>query len=237
MKRVVRLLKWILILILIVAIGGGGFIVYQGKNLYEEAIAEKSIADRVEEVKASEDYVPLEEISADFLNAVVSVEDKNFYSHGAVNFSSTLRALLTNIKTGSFAEGGSTITQQVAKNLCFSQEKKLSRKVAEVLAAIEIENEYSKDQILEIYVNLNYYGDGYYGVGPASMGYFGKSPAFLTPGEATLLAGLPQAPSAYALSTNLDKAYERQQEVVDSMVENRYITEEEAQAILEEKPY
>ena len=106
--------------------------------------------------------------------------------------------------------------------------------MAEIFAAIELESEYSKDQILELYVNLNYYGDGYYGVGPASFGYFGKQPEFLTAAEATLLAGLPQAPSAYALSSNADKAYARQKEVVDSMVDNQYITQDEAGSILQE---
>lgn len=234
MKLIFKIIKWILIAVIVGGLLWTGLIVWEGKSMYDDMTAEKSIADRVAEQQANSDYVTLDRISGEFLNAVVSVEDRNFYSHGAVNPSSMVRALITNIKEKSFKEGGSTITQQLAKNLCFSQEKKLSRKVAEVIAAIELENEYSKDQILELYVNLNYYGDGYYGVGPASIGYFGKEPAYMTSSEATMLAGLPQAPSAYALSTNADKAYARQKEVVDSMVDNKYITQEEANSILEE---
>lgn len=237
MKWIGKILKRLLLLALILAVAACGLIIYQGKSMYEEAVSRQSIPDRVQELKESEDYVPLESISSYFLNAVVSIEDRNFYSHGAVSFSSTARAIINNLKSKSFSEGGSTITQQVAKNLCFSQEKKLSRKVAEIFAAIELENEFSKDQILEIYVNLNYYGDGYYGIRQASVGYFGTEPAYLTASQATLLAGLPQAPSVYALSGNAEKAYERQKEVVDSMVENRYISEEDAEWILSEKPY
>lgn len=241
MRKVLRfigkLIKWVLILAILGVLIFGGFTFYQGKQLYEEVIAEKSIEDRVVEQQANPDYVILDQISGDFLNAVISVEDRNFYSHGAINPSSMIRALITNIKEKSFVEGGSTITQQLAKNLCFSQEKKLSRKAAEIFAAYDLEKIYSKDQILELYVNLNYYGDGFYGVGPACRGYFSKEPLYMTAGEATLLAGLPQAPSAYALSTHADRAYERQEEVVDSMIDNGYITEDEGELILMESDH
>lgn len=237
MRRILKLIKWLLILVVLGGLIWAGFTIYQGKEIYDAMMAEKSIEDRVTEQQNEPDYVPLDQISGDFLNAVISVEDRNFYSHGAINPSSTIRALLTNLKDRSFTEGGSTITQQLAKNLCFSQEKKLSRKVAEVFAAYDLERLYSKDRILELYVNLNYYGDGFYGVGEACRGYFDKEPLYMTPAEATLLAGLPQAPSVYALSSNADRAYERQKEVVDSMVGNGYITKEEGEQILQDSDH
>lgn len=103
-------------------------------------------------------------------------------------------------------EGGSTITQQLAKNLCFTQEKLLTRKVAEVFAAFALEREYSKEEILELYVNSIYFGNGYYSVREASIGYFQKEPSRMTPSECTMLAGIPNAPSAYALTASPELA-------------------------------
>ena len=228
--------KWIKRIILIVLAIGiivAGTLTMQGFALYQEVISEVSLAVKVEEVRENPEFVQLEDISQDFLNAIVCVEDRNFYHHGAVNITSLIRAVLTNIQEGSYVEGGSTITQQVAKNLYFTQEKVMVRKVAELFVAWDLEREYSKDDILELYVNIVYYGDGYYGVGQASRGYFEKKPIELSFYESTLLAGLPQAPSAYALSNHAEKAYIRQQEVIDSMIYNDYLTEEEAEERLQ----
>ncbi|MFR0903577.1 MAG: transglycosylase domain-containing protein, partial [Anaerovoracaceae bacterium] len=124
-------------------------------------------------------------------------------------------------------QGGSTITQQLARNMYFEQNKKLTRKVAEVLVAFEIEKEYDKDEILELYVNTIYFGSGYYNIYDASLGYFGKTPSQLSDYEATMLAGIPNAPSVYDLNVNPDLAEQRRQQVVDCMVDEGYIEEGE----------
>ena len=211
-----------------------GMVCFDGYAMYKSAMEEQSLESRVEEARSDSSYADIEYVSEDFVDAIISVEDRNFYEHSGVNFKSIMRAALANIKSGEYSEGGSTITQQVAKNLCFSMEKDMSRKIAELIAAKELEKHYSKDDILELYINIIYYGDGYMGVGEASMGYFGKAPSELDLNESTLLAGLPQAPSAYALSTNKDRALERQEEVVSAMVSNDMLTAEEAEALLAE---
>lgn len=128
-------------------------------------------------------------------------------------------------------EGGSTITQQLAKNQFFTQKKELTRKVAEVFMAREIERLYEKDKILELYINSIYYGEGYYSVYDASMGYFGKKPSELSDSEATLLVGIPNAPSVYAPTANAELGRQRQHQVLEDMVIWGYLTQEEAAAI------
>ena len=126
-----------------------------------------------------------------------------------------------------YVEGGSTITQQLAKNLYFSQEKTMNRKAAEVFLALELERNYTKDEILELYVNSIYFGDGYYNVGEASEGYFGKPAAKMNDYECTLLAGVPNAPSKYAPSKNLALAEKRQKKVISRMEACGYLTKED----------
>ena len=125
----------------------------------------------------------------------------------------------------SLAEGGSTITQQLAKNMYFTMEKKFTRKVAEVFVARKLEQMYTKDEILEMYINVAYFGDGLYGLKEAANGYFDKEPLELTFDEITLLAGLPNAPSAYSLSDNEDLARRRQQIVINQMKKYNFIDE------------
>lgn len=126
---------------------------------------------------------------------------------------------------------GSSLTQQVAKNLCFSQKKTFYRKVAELFVVRKLEKNYSKNEILELYINNIYYGNGYYNIYDASMGYFNKKPSDLTLYEATLLAGVPNAPSLYAPTTNEKLAKERQVQVLDAMVKNNYLSQDEANSI------
>ena len=120
-------------------------------------------------------------------------------------------------------EGGSTISQQLAKNMYFSFEKKFTRKVAEVFVAMDLEEKYSKDEILSYYINVIYFGDGYYGLGEASRGYYSKTVDKLNFDEITTLAGLPNAPSAFALSTNPDLAKKRQELVINQMKKYGYL--------------
>lgn len=126
-------------------------------------------------------------------------------------------ALVNDLRAGRYVEGGSTITQQLAKNLYFSHEKKMERKIAEVFAALELERKYSKDEILELYVNSISFGEGYHTAGDASRGYFGKEPWQMNEYECTLLAGVPNAPSRYAPTRNPGLAARRQQQVLRRM--------------------
>lgn len=130
------------------------------------------------------------------------------------------------------AEGGSSITQQLAKNLYFSQEKKFLRKVAELFVAFDLEKNYSKDEILELYLNTIYFGSGYYCVYDAAEGYFGKEPGQMNDFESTLLAGIPNAPSVYALTNKPELAAQRQRTVLECMVDQKYLTSDDAKEIL-----
>ena len=131
----------------------------------------------------------------------------------------------------SFVEGGSTITQQLAKNMLFTQDKKIERKAAEVFAALEMESKYTKEEIFELYVNSAYFGSGYYGIYQASFGYYNKSPKDLNLDEASILAGVPNAPSVYAPTINLNLAKKRQYHVLNKMLEYGYITKNEALSV------
>lgn len=139
---------------------------------------------------------------------------------------------MTDIKEMSLKEGGSTITQQLAKNMYFPLDNTLERKIAEILTAFKIEKEYSKDEILELYFNCIYYGSGYYGIYDAAQGYFGKVPSKMTAYEATLLAGVPNAPSVYSPKVNPELAHKRQEKVISTMLETEALTESEADEIL-----
>ncbi|MBB6446903.1 membrane peptidoglycan carboxypeptidase [Bacillus benzoevorans] len=206
---------------LIIALLAGAIIGLLGYFKYKEAVAEVPIREKVAAIREGENFVPLEEITPDFTDAIVAIEDHRFYDHGAIDVISLVRAVFVNVKAKELSQGGSTLTQQVGKNLYFGNEQSFIRKVAELFVAYDLERIYSKDDILELYVNIVYYGDGHYGVKAASSNYFGKTPAQLSYDEATLLAGLPQAPSAYALSSNYEKAKQRQSEVIEALTEYR----------------
>ncbi|MDO4267964.1 MAG: biosynthetic peptidoglycan transglycosylase [Eubacteriales bacterium] len=186
----------------------------KGYEMYQAAVKETSLAEMVDSIRSKEGYTTLEELPDTYLNAVVSVEDHRFYSHFGLDPVAICRALVNDIRAGRYVEGGSTITQQLAKNLYFSQEKKMERKAAEVFLALELEKNYTKDEILELYVNSIYFGDGYDTAGDASRGYFGKEPSQMNEYEATLLAGVPNAPSRYAPTKNPQLAAKRQQQVL-----------------------
>ena len=132
-----------------------------------------------------------------FRGAIVAVEDKRFYRHGALYPIGFGRAVVTNLRNQEFSEGGSTITQQVAKNLYFSNEKRLTRKIAEALVAMDLKRIFQKMRSWNFTAILFSFGQSYYGISEASYGYFGKSPGNLTFEESAMLAGIPQAPSIY----------------------------------------
>ena len=139
--------------------------------------------------------------------------------------------MVNDIKAMSFVEGGSTITQQLAKNLYFTQEKRLTRKAAEMFMAFHIEANYTKEEIFELYVNSIYFGSGCYDVASASQAYFGVEPSQMDANQCTLLAGIPNAPSVYDLNANPDLATQRQRQVLTLMVEHQYLTADQASAI------
>ena len=235
MRILKKLLVRIILLILAVGIVGGSVVSVLGYLTYRDALKEQSLEDRVAEVQTDPSYTALAELPEIYLDAVVAVEDHRFEQHCGIDFVAIARAAWNNIQSWSLREGGSTITQQLAKNLYFSQERSFIRKAAEVFMAFRLEQTYSKDEILELYVNSIYYGDGYYCVKDASEGYFGKEPADMTDYESTLLAGIPNAPSVYSLTANPDLAEQRQQYVLQQMEKYGYLNQQETNAILQNK--
>jgi len=172
-------------------------------------------------------YVSLDKIPAHARYAFISAEDKNFYKHFGIDPIAVLRALITNISRKDVRQGGSTITQQLARNLFLTPERSLTRKIKEALLAIKIEREFSKDKILELYLNYIYLGQGAYGVEAASRIYFGKSVKDLTVDESAVLASLPKAPTKYNPFRNPERILERRNYVLLRMLEDGYITQEE----------
>ena len=226
-----KFVKFLIILILILT-SLGLLIIGNGYNMYKEAIQEMPIQEKVEEIRQKENYTKLSELPQIYINAVISVEDHRFYEHNGIDVIAIGRAIINDIKAMSFVEGGSTITQQIAKNEYFTQEKKITRKVAEVFVAFELEKQYTKNEILELYINTIYFGNGYYNIKDACKGYFGKTLNNMTKGECIMLAGIPNAPSVYNPKENLKLAKQRQKQVAGKMVEYGYLTEEEANEIL-----
>lgn len=230
-----RLLRWILKLGLLLLLIVSGSVAWQGHRMYAGALKEMPLEEKIEEIREQPDYTPLSRLPKTYQNAVVAAEDHRFYQHPGIDVIAIGRAMKNNILAGSLREGGSTITQQLAKNLYFTQEKKFTRKAAEVFMALKLEKEYTKEEILELYVNTIYFGDGYYGIKAASEGYFGKDPSLLNDYECTMLAGLPNAPSAYALTEHAELAEQRQGAVLRQMVKYGYLSQREAEKIQEEK--
>ncbi|HSE84172.1 MAG TPA: transglycosylase domain-containing protein [Thermodesulfobacteriota bacterium] len=171
--------------------------------------------------------IPYEEIPNQVKNAFIAVEDKRFFEHEGVDFRRIIGALLKNIQEGEIVQGASTITQQVAKNLVLSPERSVSRKIKEAILAYRMENNLSKEEILYIYLNHIYLGDGTYGIEGASENYFGKSSKDINLAEAALLAGLPKAPEYYSPRRHLNRAIDRQRLVLDIMKEEGIITEQQ----------
>ena len=185
-----------------------------GGNLLEEYSGDRVITDAVD----IPDYT---------LNAFVAIEDKRFYSHNGVDVKGLFRATINNLKSFSFKEGASTISQQLIKNTHLNGEKTLNRKLAEIKLARQLEKNYSKKQILEMYVNTIYFGDGYYGITQAANGYFGVSPENLTISQSAALAGMVKAPAVYSPRISPDKCNERRKLVLKEMLEQKLITQKE----------
>lgn len=178
--------------------------------------------------------VRLEDIPKPLIDAVIAVEDRKFYSHWGVDIFGIARALITNIRSGRVLQGGSTITQQLGRNLFDMFENTLSRKIKEALLAIRIERAYSKDEILELYLNQIYFGAGAHGVEAAARVFFGKHASELNIGEAALIAGLPKNPRDYSPIYNLERSLQRRDVVLAAMVDNGTLRAEDAERIKQE---
>lgn len=178
--------------------------------------------------------VPLEEIPVDLQNAVVAMEDREFFSHPGFSVKGILRALLYDLMTGQAKQGASTLTQQLSRGVFLTQEKKIIRKIREIILAIQIEHQFSKREILQMYLNEIYLGSGAYGVKAAAKKYFDKELEELTTGEAALIVGLIPAPGRYNPFANPDLSRQRRNLVLDVMYEQNYITKEELDAAKQE---
>lgn len=227
-KIILRLIIIVLLCVIALAVVFLG----AGYSMYSKAIKNESIDDKISEIKSNANYTKIDDVSEMYKNAVVAVEDHRFYSHCGIDIWAIMRAMARNVKYKELLEGGSTITQQLAKNTYFTQNKEITRKVAEGFMALSYEKKLEKDEILELYINTSYFGDGYYDIKEASLGYFGKLPNEVNDYEATMLAGVPNAPSVYAPTVNFKLASERQTQVLNKMVEYGYISDEKKNEIL-----
>lgn len=209
------------------------YFAYGGYKMYSAALAEKSVAEMAEDIKSRCDFSEYAELPQFYINAVISTEDRHFFTHHGIDISAICRAVIHDIKVKAPEQGGSTITQQLAKNEFFTQDKKLERKFAEVFMAFKIESELSKEDIFALYVNSIYFGGGNYGISAAAEGICGKNISELSEYECALLAGLPNAPSIYAPDDEL--AEKRTEIVLENMSECGYISHEDMQELLSEK--
>lgn len=219
MKTIKRLFCLLLIVFMVIC----GIQIKFGYDKYHDALVQIPLETAIYNLKSKPNYTLYEDIPEIYFKAVVAVEDRRFYSHPGFDIIGTARAVYNDIRAWELVEGGSTIPQQLAKNLYFPKDNTLSRKIAEIFMALKIDREYEKDEILEFYVNGIYYGSGYYCIYDASMGYFGKKPIDMNDDECTLLAGIPNAPSVYSLDVNPELARQRQRKVIESMRECGYI--------------
>ena len=219
MKWIKRLCSFLILTIVILI----GALCVKGYMDYREALNEKSVEEMAAEIESIDNYTTIDELPQTYIDAVLAVEDKRFYSHPGFDPIATCRALVNDIKAGSYVEGGSTITQQLAKNQYFTQDKKIIRKISELFMAFKIESVLDKDKIFELYVNSIFFGNGYYCVADASWGYFGKPPSEMNFNECTLLAGIPNAPTNYNPVANPELARERQAQVIEKMIRAGYL--------------
>ena len=178
--------------------------------------------------------VPLARVSPHLVNAILAIEDQRFYDHNGVDVVRVAGAALSNLREGRMAQGGSTITQQLARQSFLTPEKTYRRKLTEIVVAARLEEQFSKDQILELYLNKVYFGDGLYGVEAASLGYFGKPASAFTVAEAALLAGLVKSPSSYAPTVSLEKATARRNVALRAMFDAEMIDKAAYQQALKE---
>ena len=180
-------------------------------------------------------YVSIEEMPVDAVTAIVSIEDKKFFRHHGIDYRALLRAVKAMVQNGEVKQGGSTITMQLARNIFLSQEKTWQRKVEEMYIATELENKYSKDQILEFYLNNIYFGNGYYGIQSAARGYFDRDVESLSLSQIAFLCAIPNNPTLYDPVTNKDNTVSRRDRILKNMLDDGKISQMDyAQAVAEQ---
>ena len=220
MKKIIKKIIQILIMVIVITliyIGGFGYI------NYKKVIYKVSVSNKIAEVRSKKNYVKYDDVSPYLINATVAIEDRRFYSHHGIDVYSLVRAMITNLYAKEITGGGSTITQQLAKNLYFGYEPSYIRKVSEMFVARDLEKELSKEEIIELYINVINYGDNNFGIYEASENYFNKDPKYLTINEAALLAGIPQSPVNFQLSNHYEDALIRKEQVVEAMKEQNML--------------
>ena len=231
MKIVRNVLLILLAIIIVVAIT----VYVVGDNLYQEALGDSTIEEIIDGIRSDPNYVEYEDLPQNYINAVIAVEDHRFRDHGAIDLIAIGRAIYVNVTNFELREGGSTITQQVAKNIFYITEDDhvVARKSAEILTAFDLEDKYSKDEIVELYANTIYFGDGYYGIEEACQGYLDKSATEMNLADCTMMAGIPNAPSVYAPTVNPDLTRSRQEKVISDMVEYGYLAQADADDLVD----
>ena len=171
----------------------------------------------IDPIRQNPQWTPLKSMSQDIPKALIAIEDHDFYNHGAIAVEGVLRAFLVNLSAGEVLQGGSTITQQFVKNVFLSHEQSMERKIEEAILSLMLEDNYTKDEILELYLNTTYFGAGANGIKQAANKYFGKAPSALSLAEAAVIAALPYAPSALNPLENPLECKKRQQLVLAAM--------------------
>lgn len=249
MKKVKKVFKTLLIIFLILAgLSVAGSITYYGittkgisldtnkLQISNPTQTLKIYDSNSNEIKPSSvSYIKLSKLSSNTKNAFICAEDKRFYKHKGLDFVRIGGAILSNIKSKSFSQGASTISQQLVKNTQLTNEKTITRKLKEIKLTSELENNYTKDEILELYLNNIYFGNGCYGIENASKHYFGKSATALTLSESALLAGSINAPSVYDIENNLSKALKRKNLILELMFNYNKISQEDYEQAKSEK--
>ena len=228
-----KVFRNVILIILAIVIITGTILFICGSNMYEEALNGSTLEEVIEKEKLNPNYITYDELPQNYINAVIAVEDHRFREHGAIDLIAIGRAIYVNVTNFELREGGSTITQQVAKNIFYiTEDQPVIRKIAEIITAFDLENTYTKNEILELYANTIYFGDGYYGIEEACQGYLGKNASEMTLADATMMAGIPNAPSVYAPTVNPDLTRSRQEKVISDMVENGYLSETDSESLL-----
>ena len=213
-KKLLLICFFVLLAVAIIAATVFASIYFSVKLDAEAVIAERAqvvfydSSGKITEYSTLSRYVKYEDIGTDIINSFVALEDKRFFNHHGVDYYRTAGALVKNIKAGGYKEGGSTITQQLAKNTMLSSEKTIVRKIKEMKLAKDIEKNYSKEEILEMYLNAIYFGNGVYGIDSACKYYFDKKPSEVGIAESAILAGIVKSPQNYSPVNNPEKAKE-----------------------------
>jgi len=248
-KRRKKLKKWVWVVVvcglgLLFAAGGAVYLLQGMPSVSSIETYRPNLASKLYTVDGREfaqfaverrTLVPLSSVPKKLIQAVVAVEDSHFYQHHGIDWSGILRAMIKNIRAGRIVQGGSTITQQLARALFLTPERTFIRKLREVLLAMLIERKYSKQEIMELYLNQIYFGHGAYGVEAAARTYFGKDVSQLKLVECAMLAGLPRAPNRYSPLRHPERAKARRRHVLKRMLEEGFITQTEYQAALKEE--